>query len=95
MRVYGTNAFAAGRRVSLLATRVVDFANAGFYASSYDADLPTDVDDEYWENGDFVQPPGKPSKVSAFIQWIKLHGIVAYALKTVVRPAAQQQLIRR
>lgn len=55
---------------------------------SFDIDLPLEVDDEYWETEDpsvaFQQPPGLPSKVGAFILFIKLSQIVAFALKTVV-----------
>ena len=56
--------------------------------SSIDLDLPTEVDDEYWENDDpelaFRQPEGKPALVASFNQWIKLSHIIAYALKTLV-----------
>ena len=55
---------------------------------SLDLDLPLEVDDEYWENDDpemaFRQPEGKPALVSAFVKWIKLSHIIAYALKTLV-----------
>lgn len=55
---------------------------------SLDLDLPLEVDDEYWEHEDpemaFRQPEGKPALVSAFVQWIKLSHIIAYALKTLV-----------
>jgi hypothetical protein len=51
-------------------------------------DLPTDCDDEYWENDDpnlaFKQPPGKPSKVAFFISLIKQQEILALALRTIV-----------
>jgi hypothetical protein len=53
-----------------------------------DADLPIECDDEYWENDDparaFKQPLGKPSKVTFFIEQIKLMGIVSFALRTIV-----------
>ncbi|GBE81005.1 hypothetical protein SCP_0307280 [Sparassis crispa] len=52
-----------------------------------DLDMPLEVDDEYWENEDpdlaFQQPPGTPSKLSAFIWWIKLSQIVAFAMRTL------------
>lgn len=55
---------------------------------SFDVDLPLEVDDEYWETEDpsaaFQQPLGIPSKVGAFILFIKLSQIVAFAMKTVV-----------
>lgn len=54
---------------------------------SYDVDLPLDVDDEYWETEDptkaFKQPPGVPSKMAAFICYIKLGWIVSFTLKTL------------
>ncbi|KAG6885969.1 hypothetical protein C0993_006896 [Termitomyces sp. T159_Od127] len=53
----------------------------------FDLDLPVDCDDEYWEVSDpthnFQQPPGKPSKVSAFITYIKLMDILEYAQRTL------------
>uniref|UniRef100_A0A8H7Y2F1 Zn(2)-C6 fungal-type domain-containing protein n=1 Tax=Psilocybe cubensis TaxID=181762 RepID=A0A8H7Y2F1_PSICU len=53
----------------------------------FDLDLPIDCDDEYWENEDplqrFKQPPGKPSLVSAFIMYLKLHQILAFSLRTI------------
>ena len=55
---------------------------------SQDLELPLEVDDEYWENENpelaFRQPEGKPSLVTAFVCWIKLSHIVAFALKTLV-----------
>ncbi|KAJ7857657.1 hypothetical protein B0H14DRAFT_2578241 [Mycena olivaceomarginata] len=38
----------------------------------YDAELPLEVDDEYWDQG-FTQPPGKPSKLSYFICNLRLY----------------------
>ncbi|KAJ3514273.1 hypothetical protein NLJ89_g2467 [Agrocybe chaxingu] len=42
----------------------------------FDADLPIECDDEYWEHPDpqkrFKQPPNKPSLMSAFLQQLKL-----------------------
>jgi hypothetical protein len=34
--------------------------------TSYDVELPLEVDDEYWSRG-FVQPLGKPSQLSYFV----------------------------
>ncbi|KAI0355562.1 hypothetical protein OH77DRAFT_1495869 [Trametes cingulata] len=52
-----------------------------------DLEMPLEVDDEYWENENpelaFRQPEGKPSLVTAFVCWIKLSHIVAFALKTL------------
>uniref|UniRef100_A0A0W0FGY6 Zn(2)-C6 fungal-type domain-containing protein n=3 Tax=Moniliophthora roreri TaxID=221103 RepID=A0A0W0FGY6_MONRR len=59
----------------------------------FDLELPLDVEDEFWENDDpqlaFQQPPGKPSKVTAFILWLSLTQIMAFALRTIyaVRPS--------
>ena len=56
--------------------------------SRFDAELPLEVDDEYWVRDDpakaFQQPPGKPSKIAAFNSHLKLTKIVAYALRTIV-----------
>ncbi|KAI0298023.1 fungal-specific transcription factor domain-containing protein [Multifurca ochricompacta] len=54
----------------------------------FDVDMPTDVDDEYWENEHdpeqaFKQPPGKPSLLSYFICFIKLNQVLAVALRTI------------
>ena len=55
---------------------------------SYDLDLPVDCDDEYWDDPDpekrFKQPANKPSSVTAFILYIKLHQILAFSLRTIV-----------
>ncbi|KIM40778.1 hypothetical protein M413DRAFT_167868 [Hebeloma cylindrosporum] len=53
----------------------------------FDLDLPVDCDDEYWEHPDpekcFKQPPNKPSSVTSFILYIKLHQVHAFALRTI------------
>lgn len=55
----------------------------------FDAELPLEVDDEYWETEDpekaFQQPSGKPSKIAAFNSHLRLTKIVAYAMRTIVR----------
>ena len=55
---------------------------------SFDLDLPVECDDEYWSPTDpkdaFKQPPGKPSKMSFFIAFLKLSQILAFALRTIV-----------
>ena len=56
---------------------------------SFDVDMPTEIDDEYWENEHepekaFKQPIGKPSVMSYFISLIKLVQILAIALRTIV-----------
>lgn len=56
---------------------------------SFDLDLPTCCDDEYWEDPDpekaFKQPPGKPSEMDFNICFLKLIQIMAFALRTIVR----------
>ncbi|KAJ3852833.1 fungal-specific transcription factor domain-containing protein [Lentinula lateritia] len=54
----------------------------------FDIDLPLDCDDEYWENPDnpeqaFQQPPGKPSRVSYVVRFIKLMDILGLAMRTI------------
>ena len=55
---------------------------------SYDLELPIDCDDEYWPVDDksegFKQPPGKPSKLAAFILMIKLLHIQANVVRMMV-----------
>ena len=66
-------------------------------ASSFDLDLPLEVDDEYWErhqdtkNG-FEQPPSIPSRIAAFNHFIKLTQIMAFTLRTMVRVVQQVHL---
>ncbi|TFK75372.1 hypothetical protein BDN72DRAFT_810971 [Pluteus cervinus] len=59
----------------------------GINEEDFDLDLPLDVDDEYMETTDpalaFKQPPGVPSKLSAFILLIKLMQILAFTMKTI------------
>jgi len=63
-----------------------------FYPS-FDLDLPVECDDEYWAPTDpkdaFKQPPGKPSKMSFFIAYLKLSQILAFALRTIVSGATR------
>ncbi|KAH9847217.1 fungal-specific transcription factor domain-containing protein [Lenzites betulinus] len=53
----------------------------------FDLDLPTECDDEYWSHPDpeqaFKQPPGKPSTITFFNCYIRLHQILAFALRTI------------
>ncbi|KAI0329728.1 hypothetical protein GY45DRAFT_1324710 [Cubamyces sp. BRFM 1775] len=64
-----------------------------------DLELPLEVDDEYWENDNpeltFRQPEGKPSVVTAFVHWIKLSHIVAFALKMLYTPRKPDEGLRR
>lgn len=57
---------------------------------SFDLDLPTECDDEYWMHPDpeqaFKQPPGTPSSIAFFNCYIRLHQILAFALRTIVSP---------
>ncbi len=55
---------------------------------SFDLELPTDCDDEYWiiaPNGEvtFQQPSDKPSNIVFFIQHLKLIEILAFVLRTI------------
>ncbi|TFK22788.1 hypothetical protein FA15DRAFT_643581 [Coprinopsis marcescibilis] len=62
------------------------------HPSDHNVDLPTDCDDEYWENPDpllsFKQPQGKPSTVAHFIKLIALFNILGNVQRTLyaVRP---------
>ncbi|KAI1786446.1 fungal-specific transcription factor domain-containing protein [Ganoderma leucocontextum] len=53
----------------------------------FDIDLPTECDDEYWTNADpelaFKQPAGRPSKVAFFNCSLRLHQILAFAMRTI------------
>ncbi|CDO71787.1 hypothetical protein BN946_scf184939.g11 [Trametes cinnabarina] len=53
----------------------------------FDCELPVECDDEYWSHPDpeqaFKQPPNKPSTVAFFNCYIRLHQILAFALRTI------------
>ncbi|CAK5269789.1 unnamed protein product [Mycena citricolor] len=52
----------------------------GLHPEEYDADLPLEVDDEYWQH-DFVQPPNAPASITFFIHYIQLCEILGDALR--------------
>jgi hypothetical protein len=56
-----------------------------YQTHSYDVELPTECDDEYWDNPDpalcFKQPSDRPSHSTFFILYIKLLEILGLALK--------------
>ncbi|KJA20730.1 hypothetical protein HYPSUDRAFT_42800 [Hypholoma sublateritium FD-334 SS-4] len=53
----------------------------------FDVEYPIECDDEYWETDDpeqaFKQPPGKPSRMTAFVCHLKLTEILVFTLKTL------------
>ncbi|KAF7359679.1 Zn(2)-C6 fungal-type domain-containing protein [Mycena venus] len=53
----------------------------------FDAELPIECDDEFWENEDpacaFVQPAGKPSLTTFFNCYLRLSNILSVGLKTL------------
>ena len=55
---------------------------------SFDVELPTECDDEYWEHSNpnltFKQPEGKPSVMTYWICMLKLLDIFAFAQRTIV-----------
>lgn len=59
------------------------------HADSIDVELPTIVDDEFWEHKDpslaFKQPADRPSTVDYFNCALKLTVILAVTLRTIVR----------
>lgn len=57
--------------------------------ASFDVDLLTEVDDEYWINDEnpelaFKQPEGRPSKITFANCYIRLLKILDFALRTIV-----------
>lgn len=56
--------------------------------TSFDIQMPTQCDDEYWEHKDpaqaFCQPPGKPSRVAFFNSYLQLSNILAFVLHLLV-----------
>jgi len=62
---------------------------SGLTQLSFDLELPLEVDDDYWETGNnctdpFKQPPGVPSLIAAFNQFIKLTQVMAFTMRTLV-----------
>ena len=59
-----------------------------YYPLSFDLDLMTECDDEYWTNPDpalaFKQPAGIPSKIAFANCFIRLLTILAFTLRTIV-----------
>ncbi|KAJ7925130.1 fungal-specific transcription factor domain-containing protein [Mycena leptocephala] len=55
------------------------------HSEDLDAELPIECDDEFWENEDptkaFVQPEGKPSRITFFNCYLRLNNILAFCLK--------------
>lgn len=53
----------------------------------YDVELPIDCDDEFWDHPDptlnFKQPSGKPSTMSFFHCYLRLHDILATAMRAL------------
>jgi hypothetical protein len=59
-----------------------------YLTRSFDIELPAECDDEYWDVDDdghvsFNQPPGKPSRITGFINHVKLTETLAYATRTL------------
>lgn len=58
------------------------------FTSSFDLELPLEVDDDFWEHPDpakaFKQPPGLPCSIAYFNSFLKLNQILAFALRTIV-----------
>jgi hypothetical protein len=63
---------------------------------SFDLDMPTECDDEFWEASGthkaFKQPPGRPSYMSYFVCNLKLQQIVSFALRTIVSVVTMERL---
>lgn len=57
-------------------------------ARSFDIELPTECDDEYWEDKLPLQvasqPPGLPSRVAFFNSYLRLNNIFAFVLQLLV-----------
>ncbi|KAJ7176196.1 fungal-specific transcription factor domain-containing protein [Mycena crocata] len=51
----------------------------------FDIDLPTEVDDDFWQHEDpaqaFCQPPGTPPRVAFFNAALRLNNILAFSLR--------------
>ncbi|KAJ6591569.1 fungal-specific transcription factor domain-containing protein, partial [Mycena vulgaris] len=64
----------------------------------FDLDFPIDCDDEYWEPPDpaqaFHQPKGKPSRIAAFILYLRLCQVVSFALRTIASPPLLPQFMQ-
>ncbi|PIL25446.1 transcription factor [Ganoderma sinense ZZ0214-1] len=60
---------------------------SSIHDEDFDIGLPTECDDEYWLTPEgeplFQQPPGKPSKVTAFVCMLRMCQILAFAMRTI------------
>ncbi|KAM5544366.1 hypothetical protein V8D89_002026 [Ganoderma adspersum] len=60
---------------------------SSIHDEDFDIALPTECDDEYWLTPEgeplFKQPPGKPSKVTAFVCMLRLGQILAFTMRTI------------
>ncbi|KAM5544334.1 hypothetical protein V8D89_001994 [Ganoderma adspersum] len=63
----------------------------------FDIAPPTEYDNKYWLTPEgepsFKQPPGKPSKVAAFVCVLKLGQILAFAMRTVFDEQWEQRIV--
>ncbi|KAI0080947.1 hypothetical protein K474DRAFT_1768947 [Panus rudis PR-1116 ss-1] len=61
--------------------------SCAMHDEDYDLEMPVECDDENWIVQDgkvtFRQPSGKPSKLSFFTCVIRIHQIIAFALRTI------------
>ncbi|KAJ7593114.1 fungal-specific transcription factor domain-containing protein [Mycena floridula] len=64
-------------------TDSISLGRAPIGEEDFDLQMPTDVNDEYWETLDFQQPPTIPSRVTAFNLHLNLTQVAAFALKTI------------
>ncbi|KIK67203.1 hypothetical protein GYMLUDRAFT_857237 [Collybiopsis luxurians FD-317 M1] len=78
----------------------LDRLTAGFlgrpfalHEEDFDADMPLEVDDEYWEGGEFTQPNGKPSVITAFICYLRLCEILEVALRALYSNKKSQLIL--
>ena len=65
-----------------------------YSSHSFDIELPAECDDDYWEIDDdghvsFNQPPGKTSRITGFIAYVKLTEMLAYATRTLYSTKSQ------
>ncbi|KAJ7583344.1 fungal-specific transcription factor domain-containing protein [Mycena floridula] len=72
----------------------------GLNSDDFDQEYPLECDDQYWVQSDlekaFKQPPHRPSKISSFILYIKLVGILEMAQRTLYvpnRPISRKQAV--
>ncbi|KAJ7776347.1 fungal-specific transcription factor domain-containing protein [Mycena metata] len=70
--------------------------SCAMHLEDFDAEMPLEVDDEYWEDQDalaFRQPDGKPSLITFFCCYVRLSNILSLAVQMLYALNNTKQLL--